>query len=192
MNNTLAILICHMPERASLLTKLRDHLRHQQLKAFTMAYEVNTYISPDMTISVGAKRQRLLEQCHEDYVAFIDDDDWVADDYVEQIMGLIQTNVDVVGFEGRLHHGLRTGPGSIEPFHHSIKHLTWWEEPHSLGGKQYYRHPNHLNPVRRELALATGYLDMVRSEDHDYSKRIQPLLKTEAMFKGVMYYYRTV
>ena len=69
-------------------------------------------------------------------------------------------------------------------FIHSIKYKTWFEENYI-----YYRCPNHLNPVKRELALKVRFLPQDSGEDCDYSKRLLPLLKTETYIEGIIYNY---
>lgn len=53
----------------------------------------------------------------------------------------------------------------------------------------YYRNPNHLNPVKKELAIQVPYKEINFGEDKDYSERLFPLLKTEVYISGIIYYY---
>jgi glycosyltransferase involved in cell wall biosynthesis len=138
--------------------------------------------------SVGAKRQQLLEWATGDYIAFVDDDDMVPDDYVSKILDAIKEHDMLFGVEpdccslsGELHW---LSNGTTEPFEHSIKHQKW-EKKDGV----YLRYPNHLNAVRRDLALEVGFKDMGHGEDRDYSDRLKPLLKTEAPIDGVIYHY---
>ena len=61
-------------------------------------------------------------------------------------------------------------------------------EWHQSGGI-YYRTPNHISPVKRELALQAGFPEIAFGEDHEYSKRLLPLLKTETIIKENLYHY---
>jgi hypothetical protein len=74
--------------------------------------------------------------------------------------------------------------GGIERFEHSIDYDKWEKKDNV-----YLRYPNHLNTVKRELALQVGFKDMGHGEDKDYSDRLKPLLKTEAKIEGVIYHY---
>ncbi len=51
------------------------------------------------------------------------------------------------------------------------------------------RWPNHLNPVKREHALAIRFLEISIGEDRDYAKRLRPLLKTEEFMDARLYNY---
>ena len=58
----------------------------------------------------------------------------------------------------------------------------------------YHRTPNHLNPIRRELALLAGFPDQPVAEDHCFAARVFPHLKTEEFIDAFMYdyLYRTI
>lgn len=130
--------------------------------------------------SVGTKRQRLLHRAKSDYIVFVDDDDNVALDYLSRILGALQERPDCVGMQGLI--TIDGAPPAL--FEHSLRHTHWFEE-----GGVYYRCPNHLNPVKRELALRAGFKDMSFGEDRDYSERLLPLLKTEVFLDGPIYFY---
>ena len=131
-------------------------------------------------LSVGVKRQKLLERATGDYICFIDDDDKVSHDYVEKVLKAIETKPDCCSLSGQLHWP----NGDIERFEHSIEYDAW----DKVDGI-YVRYPNHLNAVRRELALQVGFKDLRHGEDRDYSDRLRPLLKTEEKIEGVIYNY---
>ncbi len=48
----------------------------------------------------GTKRNQLIEQTQSDYLTFIDDDDAVSSDYVSSILEAMQSNPDVITFNG--------------------------------------------------------------------------------------------
>lgn len=132
--------------------------------------------------TVGQKRQELLEAATGDYIAFIDDDDEIAPDYISKILNAIETKPDCCSLTGEL-RWLNLG-GKTQRFEHSLDHDAWCQKD-----GVFLRYPNHLNAVRRELALQVGFKDMRHGEDRDYSDRLKPLLKTEAKIDGVLYYY---
>ncbi len=77
-------------------------------------------------------------------------------------------------------------PAHKQIFKHSIKYSQWFEKEGI-----YYRCPNHLNVVKREIALKVGFPLIDRGEDRDYSYRLYEHLKTEAEIEGTIYFYRT-
>jgi len=139
-------------------------------------------------MSVGAKRNKLLDIATGDYIAFVDDDDMVSDTYVADILAATADNPDCTTLVGQL--AKRAPDWSIVPgavFKHSTAYQGWYTGADGV----YYRTPNHLNPVRREIAQAVRFRDIRFGEDADYSRRIRPLLKTEGKIDRLMYTYIT-
>jgi len=171
-----SILICSLHSRVELLRRLLIVLKQQTLSSVEILVDVD-----NGEISTGAKRNRLLQKAQGTYVAFVDDDDMVSNDYVSKILNAVQSKPDVVGMTGMLHNA----NGNFL-FYHSLAHKKWYKKDGA-----YYRNPNHLDPVKRELALQIGFPDWDSEEDKDYSKRLLPLLKTEQVVEGIIYYYLT-
>jgi hypothetical protein len=176
----LSVLICTLPSRSALLDKLVDELYAQ---ADSEGWDIEVIVDSRTNITVGAKRQALLERSRGDYVCFVDDDDWIAHDYVGRICRAIisELSPDCIAISG-----VMTTAGAVpEPFYNSIANTEW----HSKDGA-HYRTPTHLSPVKRELALQAGFSSMSYGEDHDYSQRLRPLLKTEASTgRAPLYFY---
>jgi glycosyltransferase involved in cell wall biosynthesis len=134
-------------------------------------------------MAIGAKRNRLLHRVKGDYICFVDDDDEVPDNYISLILNAIADGYpDVCGLKGLL---IRSHQRQARTFIHSIKYDHWFEEDGI-----YYRCPNHLNPVKRKLALQVGFPEKDFGEDQDYSMKLFPLLQTEYMIDETLYYYR--
>ena len=173
----LSILICSIPKRESLLFKLYSKLMTQ------ITPEIQVCISTDnKTVSVGVKRQNLLCSAIGDYICFIDDDDDIPDYYIEEILKALEAGPDCVGF--KIHCDMN---GKTQMAVGSLKYKEWAD---NFDGFDYVRSPYHKNPVKRELALQTGFLDMRYAEDHDYSKRLLPLLSSEVFIDKIMYHYK--
>lgn len=127
--------------------------------------------------SIGDIRQRLLEASTGEYICFIDDDDWVPNYYVDEI--LAHLGEDYVGFEVELYNDGKLMP----PVYHSLKYPSWSE---SYDG--YYRNVTHLNPIRRELAVQERF-NGGAGEDESWSRRVHQLVTTEQYIPRVMYQY---
>lgn len=125
------------------------------------------HLSDDGQETTGRKRQRLLESATTPYVAFVDDDDELTVDYFPCIMDALAQAPDVVGF---ILHQFDGGKFAAESIH-SVTSLNWRTEKRD-GKITHFRTPNHLNPVRREMALSVGYIDKTIGEDSDYSRRL--------------------
>lgn len=175
MNKKLSILICSLQERQEKLNRLMEVLKPQ------INDEVEVIIKSDSRqMSIGTKRNSLLNEAKGEYIAFIDDDDVVSADYVNKILSAIESKPDCCGIQGTI-----TFQGRCpRTFIHSLEYANWFEKDNI-----YYRCPNHLNPVKRELALKVGFKEVNFGEDRDYSTRLFPLLKTEIMISDSIYYY---
>lgn len=136
--------------------------------------------------SIGEKRNNLLNKAVGEYVCFIDSDDWVSKDYVKLIMDAIQIKPDCVSLKG-----VYIVDGEIDGlFDHSITYPRW--ETRKGDTIKYLRNTNHLNTIRRDIAVQFKFPEKNFGEDHDYSKQLQKsgLLKNEVYISEVLYEYR--
>jgi glycosyltransferase involved in cell wall biosynthesis len=176
----LSILLPTVENRCDLFALL-----HAELKRQTEGHpEVELVVACDAKqISIGKKRQNLLETATGDYVCYIDDDDWISKDYVTSILEALQSNPDCVGFEI---HCTKNG-GSVESAVASMKYPRWGD---NQDGYRYVRSIYHKTPVRRAIALQAGFPNLRYAEDKSYSTGVQARCKTEVFIKRVLYYYR--
>ncbi|MGP8214737.1 MAG: glycosyltransferase family 2 protein [Bacteroidia bacterium] len=166
---------------ASLCEHLQKQVERSEIPQNCGSVEI-LWLGDNKTMSVGEKRNKLLSLAKGDYVCFVDDDDWVADDYIDAILQGIEQKKDCVTFDA-----IYSADGGKEvPVHFSVNNLLNVDEP----GKARLRVPNHLIPVKREYALATKFPEKSFGEDTDYGLRIRRLLKTEYHIERPMYYYR--
>ena len=175
-----SILICTIPRRQVFLSDMIQNIT-QQIGENTK--DVEYIFDADENISVGEKRNRLLDKAKGDYIAFVDDDDTISTKYVDLVLEAIKKKPDVVGMVGAYYEN-----GNFQAFFkHSIEYKSW--NDNSEGKCKYTRPPNHLNPVKRDLALSIKFPSINIEEDRDYSMRLKDLLKTESMIPIPIYMY---
>ena len=75
-NFGVSLLICHCVEREKLLERLKERL-DKALNEYSKFFEI--IIDSTSGVSVGEKRNNLLELAEKEYVCFIDDDDLVSE-----------------------------------------------------------------------------------------------------------------
>lgn len=178
-NPRLSILLATVLQRAALFAKLHAHLQAQ-----AEGRSVEILVACDnKEISIGKKRQNLLEQAAGDYVCFVDDDDWVADDYVDRILAALEPSPDCVGF---LITCTTNGKNPVKAIT-SMRYKEWGE---NRDGYAHVRTPYHKTPVKREIALAVGFPDLRYAEDKPFAKGITARIHTEVFIPHVMYFYR--
>lgn len=136
-------------------------------------------------ISIGAKRQKLLERAKGKWIVFFDDDDWPMPYYIAIITYAVTSdqNIDCVGINVKM----TTNDLHPQKCCHSFKYPVWKD---NVDGWDYVRNITHFNPVKKELALKAGFKDLRFGEDIDYSNRLYPLLTKEYYIPIPLFHYR--
>lgn len=135
-------------------------------------------------VSTGIKRNALLQGAEADYVCFVDDDDDVSDNYIEKITEAARSGLDCASLLGLITFDGR----APKYFIHSIIYENYSE------GTEYYRPPNHLNLIRRDIARKFEFPDKYISEDTDWALQISKAkaLRTEFKIPDLLYFYKYV
>jgi glycosyltransferase involved in cell wall biosynthesis len=175
----LSILILTLPTRIDSYARLIKSL-NQQVIENNLIHRVQILTLCDTKeISVGEKRNILLNKSIGRYVCFIDDDDVIATNYLSSIIVALNSNADVITFCGDyVENEVRT-PFSISMVHRGNFNHT----------NMFYRLPNHLCPVKREIALNCPFTDKNFGEDSDYADKINIHLKNEYHITDKLYFY---
>lgn len=181
---TLSILVLTIDGREHFLENLKKQLEPQLTDEVELLIEHD-----DGSMEVGEKRNKVMDRAKGRYMCYIDDDDRVSDTYVKDIMAVLEhTDVDCCSLNGII----RIDGGPEQKFIHSLKYKSWFEEGEGEN-KIYYRNPNHLNVVKREIAKHIRFNDgMSYGEDADFSHRIRPYLSVQGEIDKTLYYYDCV
>lgn len=172
--------ILHLPKRKQSYDALINELNKQIVECNSQEIIEIVTETDDGRLSVGTKRNKVLDKANGEYVCFIDDDDMVTPIYVSKILNALQSKPDVVELVGFLpHHNL--------PFIHNLKCGGHFRKD----GIQF-RTPNHLNTIKTEIAKKIRYVEVSHGEDQDYSHRLwqSGLMKTEELIHERMYIYQ--
>jgi glycosyltransferase involved in cell wall biosynthesis len=180
----LSILIATLESRIEQFTKLEDFL-NKQIADNNLSDDVEVlYFRDDKEYPIGVKRNTLLENASGLFTVFVDDDDWVADDYVSTIVTALKSNsdIDCIGIKGEL---ISEDLGN-KPFIHSVHYKMYFED-----ANYYYRPPNHLNPIKKEIATQIKFPLKNFGEDYDWAMALleSGLLQTEIFIDKILYYY---
>jgi hypothetical protein len=111
-------------------------------------------------MSVGKKRQELLQAAKGKYMAFVDDDDDITDAYIEDLAETIRGNYHVMRLRGQI---------AQFTFTHSLENKLTGP---MARGEVFLRPPNHLNPMLTDVAKLVSFKDAVRGEDLDWTIRL--------------------
>lgn len=184
-NPLLTIMIPTTVDRREMFKKLYTELWRQVIECWAMNEIEIVYEEDSKEISVGAKRQKLLEKANGEFVVGFDSDDWPAPNYINDILQALLQNKDIdhVGF-----FELCTWDGKnpkISIF--SNKYQKWGE---NIYGYDYIRCANPKSVIRKSKALQVGFADQRFGEDILFSEAVTPLLKSEVFIDKILYYYK--
>jgi len=182
-NIILEILITTIDERENSFLYLIDKLS-KQITNLNLEEKIRiSFFKDNRQISTGKKRNILIEKAIGRYVVFIDDDDDdISDNYVKLIYDSILKNPDCVGIVFIQFCNEHT-KFSV----HSIDNKTYSER-----GSIFYRLPNHLSPMKRELIKDIKYKDKSIGEDTEFAIDLfyKKTFKTEEFIEEPIYYHK--
>jgi len=180
MEHLVEILIPSITEREGKLEALLTRLAGLIGTDYRVTVSVNI---DNREKSTGQKRNELLQDAEADYVCFLDDDDDVSDRYIEWLIKAAESGKDCASLIG----SIELHKDYWRPFFHTIKYNRYFEDENG-----YYRPPNHLNLIRREIAQNFTFPEITVSEDTAWAMKIcdAQVLKTEFTIPETIYYYK--
>lgn len=177
MNTQLSILIPGIAKRVEthhpkILLPLRRQAKGKPVQILML--------TDDQTQSIGSKENDLLRLARGKYVAFVGDDDEVSPVYVNALLEGIKSNADVINFLVSV---------SVNGEYRKDTKFSIHYEKDSEDDSYYYRLPNEVMCMKRELALLECHPDMNHGQDGVYSRAMKKHLKTEYNIEQTLYYY---
>lgn len=185
----LSILIPSMFKRAGVLSTMLRNLDHQ-ITSCGAEDKVEVLCKVDNgENSTGKKRNELVMDAKGEWVSFADDDDYLYDGYVSEILKALESNPDVIGLNGFI----TTNGANMKRWFIS-KDLNYCAMVDASGLECYHRFNNHLSPVRRSIALQIKYPDVYIGEDYAYACALKEsgLIKTEVVIDKPLYLYKFI
>ena len=134
-------------------------------------------------MSIGIKRQCILDISRGKWVAFMDDDDDITDDYIETIVNSIKEKpADVISFD---QHCIVNSMEFIVNFNMSNSNERY------IPGMTYVkRQPYHMCFWRAEIAKQAKMEDSSYGEDFAWCSLMYPNIKTETHINKILHLYR--
>lgn len=155
-----SILIPTMPGREAGLAKLTDSIREKVSRICPhLRYEFCIAFD-NREMSIGMKRQKLLQDAKGKYLSFIDDDDDITDAYIEDLAECIKGGYHTMRLRGQM---------SQYPFVHSTEMTMTTPMATQDDPPLFQRPPNHLNPMLADVAKLVPFKDAVHGEDLDWT-----------------------
>lgn len=169
--------------------------REEECSRLVEKIMANTHSSVEVTIekdnkeiTIGEKREKLYKQSNGLFSWQVDDDDDISDDAIELILKAIKENpdVDCVTFEEYVNID-----GKEYKSNHSNEYADWEGDGSSLlyDGFHFHRTVYFKDVIKTELAKSVPVPRLRWAEDHEYSKLLKPLIRTEFHISEQLYKY---
>lgn len=176
----LSILIPSIPSRFEKMMALYNKLENQiKTEAVEDLVEILIWIDNKQR-SIGAKRDDLVQMARGDYLAFVDDDDDVAGNYIKEMIKGAIAGMDVICFRQ-----LAVDNCQWSYIDFSIKNKNEEFKIHSITRRK----PFHVCGWKRELAQKVRFMNIGYSEDWEWCKEVLKKVKTEYKTNEIIHYY---
>lgn len=136
-------------------------------------------------MSIGAKRQKLLDMAVGDYIFMVDDDDYLPAYFIPEVLAALQDpDIDCIGY---LEECMMNGQRRIAC--HSNRFEDWADNKE---GYDYVRTIFYKDVIRTSIARQISFENIRYGEDNAFAKKLKAsgLLKKEAFIDKIMYHYK--
>lgn len=137
------------------------------------------------SMTIGEKRQALLDSARGKWIGFMDDDDGISDDYIKSLSYAMKNNpADVITFD---QHCSVNGEEFMVNFSINNPHQPWIP---GSGTKKILRTPYHMCFWRSEIAKSSAFKPSSYGEDLAWCMGMYPKIRTETHIDKVLHYYQ--
>lgn len=166
----------------SFLPKIHEQLysQYDRLTKEQQAEVEILYLVDNKKVMLGTKRNELIDLAQGDYVVFCDDDDRIEPDYIETLLEATKTGKDSIVFMANV----SINGGKPKPCYYSKDFRSDFNRPDA-----YYRLPNHICCIRREVASKVSFPAIKYAEDAAYARLLVKHLRSEHKIDRVLYHY---
>ena len=166
----------------SFLPKIHDQLyeQYERLTADQRDQVEILYLVDNKKVMLGTKRNQLIDLAQGEYVVFVDDDDRIEPDYIETLLEATKTGKDSIVFIA----SVSINGGTPKPCYYSKDYRADFNRADA-----YYRLPNHICCVRREIASKVSFPSIKYAEDAAYARLLVRHLRSEHKIDRVLYHY---
>ena len=137
------------------------------------------------SMTIGEKRQALLDSARGKWIGFMDDDDGISDDYIKSLSYAMKNNpADVITFD---QHCSVNGEEFMVNFSINNPHQPWIP---GSGTKKILRTPYHMCFWRSEIAKSSAFKPSSYGEDLAWCMGMYPKVRSETHLDNVLHYYQ--
>jgi glycosyltransferase involved in cell wall biosynthesis len=177
MEILLTIAIPTIEQRTDCFNELYNELKKQS-ESFGNLIEI-VYICDNKEMTIGAKRQKLVDMSKGKYIVMWDDDDWIHPNGIEMIMEGLKSDADVISYNYSANIGIDDKTNYDRKV--SIEYTN------QLIDNVLYVKPDCKNPIKKELINKVKFRDTSWSEEFFFKMDLFPYLKTEYKIEEDIY-----
>jgi glycosyltransferase involved in cell wall biosynthesis len=166
-------------------TRLTDHfpriIQELERQAVGKSVEILGFYD-NCKRSVGEKRNALLQWAQGTFIAFVDDDDRIAPDYLNVVLGAVRDHLDadVICFKSEC----RIDDGPPKLCKYSLSYKSYSDTPTLWTGP-----PAHTMVWKAKVAKQSVFPEKNFSEDSDWVRGAVQVAKKEHQIDRVLYFY---
>jgi glycosyltransferase involved in cell wall biosynthesis len=131
--------------------------------------------------STGSKRNAMLNLASGKYLVFLDDDDYVTEDWLSRVVSAVESNPDLIVYgvlvhwpDGRLQH---------------CRYDVSVKECRDIDRDHYEGHPSHVHVWRTCIAKSVGFSDKQFGEDTEWSSTAAKSVQSQVTIDKELYHY---
>lgn len=179
----LSILVCSINTRYdNFLLKIEDQLfkQYEALSDEDRERVEILVLTDNKQMMLGHKRNTMVNIAQGKYITFVDDDDRVAEDYIQELLNATASDADSIVFQAAV------------SLNGALPKTCYYSKDYGHDYNKddgYYRIPNHICCIKREVSLKSSFPNVLYGEDAGYGKVLLPHLKTEHKIDKILYYY---
>lgn len=185
----LSILIATTPDRKEMTDALIERLEAQRefIHRNWLSGEIEIVVDDskrflDGGLSIGKKREALVQRAQGKYLCFLDSDEEIAGNYLQVLVKLAETRADVLTFKSF---------ANLDDYWCVVDmSLQYKENEETSHDKICKRPPWHICPVKSHLAKVHKFEDVNYSEDFEWMGRVLKGCSSEAKSDAVIHMYK--
>lgn len=185
----LSILMATTPDRSEMFTSIYNNVMRQKTYVETThptlgRIEVLVDDSKrflDGGLSIGGKRQALLDRAEGVYVCYLDSDEEIAPNYVETLVRLCQRDADCVTFRNLT---------QTESYWLVVNMSMHFPNDQANPMMEVRRNVWHVCPIKTRLAKLYKFEDSNYGEDETWMQNVRKHITTEAHTDAIIHMYR--
>jgi len=178
----LSICVATIPERKHKIIPLLEELE-KQVSKYNNDVEI-LYLGDFKTMTISEKRNHLVNMAKGTYITFVDDDDQVCSDYIDEIYNAIvnnHENPDIIVFDVLITDGTCS---SI------VLYDINFADNYNMKNR-FIRLPNHLMAIKKSIYENIPKFEGTWYEDFKLAADLKKIVKSQVRISKILYKYQT-